>query len=103
MISLFFLPLTLILGALLGIIYFGGLWITVRRLPKVRAPIFLAIGSLIGRLAIVLSGFSVLLFCAKDYAPLHLVACLVMFFWVRNRTIEIHQPRLQRIVPNGGG
>ncbi|MEE3719742.1 ATP synthase subunit I [Tumidithrix elongata RA019] len=99
MISLFFLPVTLILGAVLGTIYFGGLWVTVRKLPKARAPVLLALGSFFGRLGIVLAGFSLLLFCIKDYAPLHLIACLGMFFWIRNRTIE----RLQPIAPKRGG
>ncbi len=94
MISLNFLPLTLIWGALLSTIYFGGLWITVRKLPKSRSPIFLAIGSFICRLGIVLGGFSLLLSFAKDYAPLHLLACLLTFFFVRNRMIKLHQIRL---------
>lgn len=40
-------------GALLGAFYFGGLWWTVRRMPRVRHPLTLYFGSLAGRLAVV--------------------------------------------------
>lgn len=95
MIKLLMLPLMLILGALFGIllgnIYFVGLWLTVRKLPQVRAPMLLAMGSFISRLAIVLVGLSLLLLLAKDYLPLPLLTCLLMFFWVRNHTINKYQ------------
>jgi F1F0 ATPase subunit 2 len=43
-------------GILLGTIFFGGLWLTVRRLPSARHPALLMIGSLLLRTAIVLAG-----------------------------------------------
>ena len=46
--------LALAAGFTAGIIYFGGLWLTVRKLPHARHPILLALGSLAGRMAILL-------------------------------------------------
>jgi F1F0 ATPase subunit 2 len=44
-------------GIVLGIFYFGSLWITVRQLPTTAYPIRLFIGSFIGRMAVTLFGF----------------------------------------------
>ena len=51
------LGLALIVGCVLGAIYFGGLWLTVRELPTARRPALLMLASLLGRLAITLVGF----------------------------------------------
>ena len=45
------------LGFILGLFYFGSLWLTVKQLPTTRWPIGLTLGSLFGRMAIVLLGF----------------------------------------------
>lgn len=44
-------------GAALGIFFFGSLWFTVRQLSNTGWPIRLVIGSYIGRMAIALLGF----------------------------------------------
>jgi len=44
-------------GALAGIFYFGGLWFTLRRLPRARHPIVLALGSLVLRTGIAVTVF----------------------------------------------
>jgi F1F0 ATPase subunit 2 len=44
-------------GILLGGLYFGGLWWTVGRMPRVRNPLNLYFSSLIVRLALVLAAF----------------------------------------------
>lgn len=44
-------------GITLGAIYFGGLWLTLRRLSTSRQPAFLVLGSYLGRLALCLAGF----------------------------------------------
>ncbi len=43
-------------GVALGLIYFGGLWMTVRRLPSARFPALLLLVSAIGRGAVALLG-----------------------------------------------
>ncbi len=52
---------TLVAGAALGSLYFGGLWLTVRRLPATRRPSTLGLASLAGRGGILLVGLSVLM------------------------------------------
>lgn len=51
--SLFTLPL----GFALGIFYFSSLWLTVRKLPTIKWPIRLFIGSYLGRMGITVVGF----------------------------------------------
>lgn len=48
-------------GALLGLFYFGGLWITVRSLTDSRHPGLLTMGSFLARMFITLAGFYVLM------------------------------------------
>jgi len=45
----------------LGLLFFGGLWLTVRALPKSRHPAVLALGSFWGRTAVVVLGFVVVM------------------------------------------
>jgi F1F0 ATPase subunit 2 len=44
-------------GILLGVFFYGGLWLTVRRLPTTRHPMALTLGSLLLRMALTLAGF----------------------------------------------
>jgi F1F0 ATPase subunit 2 len=48
------------IGAGLGLIFFGGLWLTVVRIPSNRRPHLLLAGSFLLRLAVVLAGFYLL-------------------------------------------
>lgn len=45
------------LGAGLGLFYFGGLWLTVRRVADTQRPKRLLIGSFVARAVVVLLGF----------------------------------------------
>lgn len=47
-------------GALLGALYFGGLWLTVRRVERVRRPALWLGASYLGRLALAAAGFGLL-------------------------------------------
>lgn len=94
--SLYFLPITLALGVLLGNIYFRGLWVTVQKLPVAQKPILLVLGSFFGRLGIALSGFTLVLVITQEEAPWHLVVCLGAFIWIRNRIIEKMQQKWTR-------
>jgi F1F0 ATPase subunit 2 len=44
-------------GILLGIFFYGGLWLTVRRLATTPHPFALTLGSLLLRMAVTLAGF----------------------------------------------
>jgi F1F0 ATPase subunit 2 len=48
------------IGAGLGLIFFGGLWLTVARIPSSRRPHLLLAGSFLLRMTVVLSGFYLL-------------------------------------------
>jgi F1F0 ATPase subunit 2 len=57
MMSVFYLILSFFVGIVLGLFYFGTLWLTLQYLPKVRRPEILTLGGLFIRLVITLSGF----------------------------------------------
>ncbi len=50
------LALALVVGLALGVVYFGGLWLTVKRLPTTRRPALLFFGSFLARTALVVAG-----------------------------------------------
>lgn len=66
-------------GALLGAVYFGGLWLTVRKVAFVGRPAALVTLSFAGRLALTLAGF----YLASSGRVERLLACLVCFLLVR--------------------
>lgn len=55
--DILFIFLALPAGFVLGLFYFGSLWITVRQLPTTQWPVRLFIGSYLSRLAIAAFGF----------------------------------------------
>lgn len=67
------------LGMGLGILYFGGLWLTLRKIPAVRRPAGLMAASLCLRMALVLVAFYLI---AGD-GPEGLVSCLLGFLLAR--------------------
>jgi F1F0 ATPase subunit 2 len=46
-----------IFGILLGVFFYGGLWLTIRRLATTRHPLALSMGGLVLRMAVTLAGF----------------------------------------------
>ncbi len=50
-----------ILGSVLGVFFFGGLWLTVRRLEEFQHPVVVTLGSFIVRTAVVVGGFYLML------------------------------------------
>lgn len=71
--------LILLAGFGLGILFYGGLWMTVRALPDSRHPTVLALGSFWGRTALVIAGF--LFTTARRWQ--NAVVCLVGFVLAR--------------------
>jgi F1F0 ATPase subunit 2 len=51
------MTLSLATGILLGIFYFGGLWLTLKRLSQSRQPALLTLASFLMRSLVCLSGF----------------------------------------------
>jgi F1F0 ATPase subunit 2 len=52
-----FLLLSLAGGGLIGIVFFGGLWLTARRVLHSRRPALLSLASFLGRSFLALGGF----------------------------------------------
>ena len=69
-----------IAGFTLGIVFFGGLWLTVRALPKYRHPTLVIIGSFWGRTAFVLAGFVLAIDHRWQYAAASLIGFLIARF-----------------------
>jgi F1F0 ATPase subunit 2 len=66
-------------GMLLGTVFFGGLWWTVRRTTTVRQPALWFVGSMFLRTAVVLLGFYVV----SGGSWRRLLLCAVGFFMAR--------------------
>ncbi|MGC9526233.1 MAG: ATP synthase subunit I [Limnospira sp.] len=85
------LILATIAGCLLGGFYFGSLWITVRQLPTTAWPMRLTIGSLMGRMAVVLLGFFIVMHGSWQRA----IAGLVGFIIARTILTRYWGPKRQ--------
>jgi len=88
MINLLYFPLVILTGIGLGILYFGGLWLTVRQLPKIHNPVLLTWVSFLGRMSIILVGFYLVIIAVPSFSLLYLLLCLASFFWIRNRILQ---------------
>ncbi len=76
-----------IVGVLLGILYYGGLWLTLRNLAKLRYPaLWVSISLLLRTLAVV---FVLYILFAKTWQPL-LIALIGMLF---ARTVLVQRIR----------
>jgi F1F0 ATPase subunit 2 len=79
-------------GILFGIIYFGGLWLTIQKMSQVDRPVVLLIASFIVRLGLVLVGFYLV-----SNGRLELLAVsLVTFFLTRFFFISRIRPHTER-------
>jgi F1F0 ATPase subunit 2 len=79
----------------LGLFYFGGLWLTVRRLPGSRTPELLILGSFVGRLAVTLAGFYLVMGGRWE----RLLACLAGFLITRTFLLYRLKPTLSAPLP----
>lgn len=87
----------LVVGLALGIFYFGGLWLTVQRLPRARRPALLTLGSLVGRLGVTL--WAVYLVTGGQWAKIGV--CLLGFFVMRAILVQHWQPQLSEVRERG--
>ncbi|WP_372634409.1 ATP synthase subunit I [Fodinibius sp.] len=71
-------------GVVLGLIYFGGLWITINKVSDVRRPYLLLTASFLLRTALVLAGFYLLLL----YNWIYLVLAMITFIVTRHLVIR---------------
>lgn len=73
------------LGLILGLFYFGSLWLTVKQLPTTQWPLRLTLGSLFGRMAIVLLGFYLLIDGSWERAIIGLLGLLFARIFLTQR------------------
>ena len=92
------LVLASIAGLLLGAIFFGGLYLTVRQGVSSQSPALWFFGSLVARMGIALAGF----YFASDGSWQRLVACLLGFVVARLVVTWLTRPAGQQASPPGG-
>jgi F1F0 ATPase subunit 2 len=78
-VSLLSLTLSLLVGLLLGAVFFGGLWWTVRRAVSASQPALWVLGSFVARTTFTLLGFTLV----SRHQPARLVVCLAGFVVAR--------------------
>lgn len=83
------LILAAVVGGILGMIFFGGLWLTVRRVVSSRRPGLLFLGSLLLRMSIALLGFYLI---SKGGHWERMLASLFGFFIARFMVIRVTGP-----------
>lgn len=81
-------PVSLIAGMLLGAVFFGGLWWTVRRGVASRTPALWFIASPVLRTAVALSGF----YCVASGDWRNVLGCTTGFLVSRTLIIFLHRP-----------
>jgi F1F0 ATPase subunit 2 len=88
MIDVFHISIAFAAGLLLGLFYFGTLWLTVRHLPKTRMPALWALGSFFARTGITLFGF----YLATAGHWERLLVCLLGFMAMRKFLVRHWKP-----------
>lgn len=94
-----FIPLVLAwtAGMGLGLFYFGGLWLTLRRLPTCRWPALLLLGSYVGRTFAALVGFYLVMGGRWE----RVLACLVGFIMARFLLVSRLRPERLAVASAG--
>lgn len=85
----FMLALSFAAGTILGTFYFLGLWLTLKRLPYSRKPVFLTLGSFFGRTGVSLLGFYLVV---RGGHLERLLACFLGFMLMRFVTVRRLRP-----------
>jgi F1F0 ATPase subunit 2 len=88
--------LSALAGAGVGVVFFAGLWLTVRRLPSARRPGLLSAASAVARIALAVG---VLLAVARTGSWVGVVACLGGF--VAARWALVSRVKKQRAAEDG--
>ncbi len=78
---------SLIAGGILGIIFFGGLWLTIQRALHSKKAAFLFVSSFIIRMAIILAGF----YYVSQHSWQKMLVCLAGFLIARTIITRVTQ------------
>jgi F1F0 ATPase subunit 2 len=79
-----------LVGVGIGVVYFGGLWWTVQKLPSSKSPALLALGSFLGRTAVTLLGF----YFAMGGRWERVLACFIGF--ILSRQLLVRRGRVRK-------
>ena len=96
MINVSYLVMAFLVGIGTGIVYFGGLWWTVRRLPLVRQPALLTLGSFFVRTGIGLTAF----YLASGGRWERILISLLGFMIMRGFLVRRARPASTRVSAN---
>jgi len=94
------LVISFIAGLALGLFYFGGLWATLRYLPRYKRPILMTMASFLVRTAIALFGFYLIV--VGDHLD-RLIAALAGFVIMRIVLVRFQVKKRERIIEKPGG
>jgi F1F0 ATPase subunit 2 len=94
--ELFIMISSLAIGVVLGIFYFGGLWLTLKNLPSSGNPYFLTLGSFFGRTVISLFGFYLV---ARGGHWEQLLVCLFGFILMKIFMVRHLRPDKKAVIP----
>lgn len=89
-----YLVLTLVLlgGAVLGFLFFGGLWWTLRALPTARHPALIMFASYFARMALVVLGFFLLMGGEWQRLVVAFVGFMIVRFLMIRHIRPSHRP-----------
>lgn len=88
MINVFELAIAVVGGLLLGVVFYGGLWVTVSRLDTVRNPALWMLASLIVRMAVALGGLFILIRMGGWVAAMIALAAMLLVRAILKRRLE---------------
>jgi F1F0 ATPase subunit 2 len=91
------LAIAFVAGGALGVFYFGGLWLTVQRLPRSSNPHLLALASFIARIAVLLTG----VWFVMDGRWERAAACLAGLLVARTALVVWLRPHRRLAPPRG--
>jgi F1F0 ATPase subunit 2 len=94
--NVLYLGMAFLVGMGTGMVYFGGLWWTVRQLPFVRLPALLTMGSFLVRTGISLTAF----YLASEGRWERILISLLGFIIIRGLLVRRIQPPSARISAN---
>jgi F1F0 ATPase subunit 2 len=83
-----------IFGLLMGMFYFGGLWLTVQQIPRIKHPFSLLFGSFLLRIIFVLIFFYLIIQSSLNNQNIgSFIACILGFLITRTILINYLQPQ----------
>lgn len=89
---------SLLAGIILGVIFFGGLWLTIQKGLRSKNSALIFVGSFIIRMAIILSGF----YFVVQYGWKNMIVCLLGFLIARvavtRMTKKMNQPTTVKLI-----